>query len=331
MRPHAVEMALVILRGCALAGLALMTESASSQPAGKVWRIGVLTADRPAQVEALREALRQLNYVEGSNLILERRRFASTAELPGVAAELVRLEPDLIVVGHGVAALAVKAATRTIPVVMASSNDAVAQGIVASLPRPGGNITGLTNMAPEVTAKRLEILREAAAGATRIAVLGCPAITSGSKAEWSGLQPAAKRMGIYVVPVFIRHANDLPAAFEMAVQQKIDAALVLECAFYPPFDQVTSLVNKSRVPAIYPSPSWVRNGALMGYGPDGLDQYRQAATFVDKILKGAKPADLPVQQPRKFEFFVNLKTARAIGLTLPPTLLVRATELLDGP
>jgi len=316
-----------MLGGFALAALAVAAEIPSSQPAGKVWRIAVLTADRPAQVEALRQALRDLNYVEGTNLILERRRFASTDELPAIAAELVRLAPDLIVVGHGVAALAVKAETRTIPVVMASSNDAVAQGIVTSLSRPGGNITGLTNMAPEVTAKRLEILREVAPGAARIAVLGCPAVGSGSRAEWAALQPAAQRAGIHVVPAFIRHPGELPAAYEKAVRQKIDAALLLECATYPRFEQVTSLVNQSRVPAIYPSTAFVRNGGLMCYGPDGVDQYRQAATFVDKILKGAKPADLPVQQPRKFEFIVNQKTAKALGLTLPPTLLVRA-ELL---
>ena len=303
--------------------------AAEAQP-GKVWWIGVLTADRPGAVEALLDGLRERNYVEGRNLVVERRRFTQRDELPTLAAELVRLNLDLVVVGHGQAALVMKATTTTLPIVMAASNDAVAQGIVLSLARPGGNVTGLTNMAPDLVAKRPEILKETAPQASRIAVLGCQTSAGrGSSPEWSAVESASQKRGFHLVPVLIRRSDELPKAFEAALRQKIEAVLVLECAFYPRPELVTAVLNKSRLPAMYPTTRWAQGGGLLCYGPNLIEQYRRASVYVDKILKGAKPADLPVEQPTKFELVINLKTARALGLTIPPSVLARADEVIE--
>jgi len=318
---------LALVLGFAVLSLPLGVEA---QQAAKVWRMGVLTGDRPGSVEALIAALRELNYVEGRNLVVERRRFTHEDELRKYATELVALKPDVIVVGHGSAALVMKSITTTVPVVMASSNDALAQGIVTSLARPGGNITGLTNMAPDAVAKRLEILKEAVPGASRIAVLGCRRDPeTGARGEWEAMRAAAQARGLAIVPIFAQQPNDLAGTFDAALRQKFDAVLVLECSLYPRPEVLAAVVSKARVPAMYPSPRWAQGGGLMAYGPNGLEQYRRAAAFVDKIFRGAKPGDLPIEQPTKFEFVINLKTARAQGLTIPKSLLVRADSVIE--
>ncbi len=304
--------------------------AAEAQQTRKVWRIGVLMpAERPGTLEALFEGLRELDYVESRNLILEHRRFTRRDEMPALATELVRLNPHVIVAGAGRAALALKAVTKTVPIVMANSSDAIAQGLVASLARPGGNVTGFTIMSPELTAKRLEILREVAPQAVRVGVLGCQSEDPASKGQWSEAQSAGQRVGLHLVPIFVRQPEELSSAFVGAMRRKIEAVLVFDCGSLPQAEHVTGLVNKSRVPAVYPFPRYVHAGGLMSYGPDTVENYRRAAIFVDKILKGAKPAELPVEQPKKFELVINRKTAKALGLTIPQSLLVRVDQVVE--
>lgn len=303
--------------------------TAEPQQAGKVWRIGVLMPERPGALEALVEGLRELNYVEGRNLILEHRVFTRNDQMPILATELVRLNPHVIVAGAGRAALALKAVTNTVPIVMANSADAVAQGLVAGLARPGGNVTGFTIMSPELAAKRLEILTEAVPRAVRIGVLGCQDESPVSKGQWSEVQSAGQRMGLHLVSVFVRQPEELPRAFESAMRQKIEAVLVFDCGSLPQAEHLTGLMNKSRVPAMYPFPRYVQAGGLMAYGPDTIENYRRAAIFVDRIVKGTKPAELPVEQPTKFEFVVNLKTAESLGLRIPQAVLIRADEVIQ--
>jgi putative ABC transport system substrate-binding protein len=298
-----------------------------------MWRITVFTGDRPGAVEAFVEGLRELNYIQGKDFVLDVRHYTGSDQLKAAASEVARLSPDVIVVGGAIPAKAVDAITKTVPIVMAASSDAVAQGVIASLARPGGNITGFTDLAVDLTVKRIELLKEAAPRASRMAVLGCPAYVEGgtSKAsgEWAKAQSAAQARGLTVVPAFIQKADELAAAFTGAMQQKVDAALVLECGIMPRADRVTSMINGARMPAIYPSSRYAESGGLMAYGPNTIEQYRRTAIFVDKILKGAKPADLPVEQPAKFLFTINLKTARLLGLTIPPPLLLRADEVIQ--
>jgi len=315
-----------------LFGLALLSLPLASlaQPVGTVWRIAVLIGDRPGAVEALVAGLRELNYVEGKNIVFETRRYANQEQLEIVAAEVVRLKPDVIVVAGAVPARALSRLTRTIPIVMAASSDPIAQGVITSLARPGGNITGFTDMAEDLTAKRIEFVKQAAPEASRVAVLGCPEfIGVNSGGEWGMAQSVRERAGLTFVPAFIRKSDELAAAFANAMRQKVDAVLVLECAIMPKADVVTRLVNESRIPAIYPALRYAEAGGLMSYGPDTIDQYRRCAVFVDKILKGAKPADIPVEQPSKFLFVVNLKTARSIGLTVPQKLILRADRIIE--
>jgi putative ABC transport system substrate-binding protein len=316
------------MRASVALALLLAVGAAAAQPSAKVWRLATLSNDRARGVEVMLQTLANMSYVEGKNLVVERREFRTSEELAARAAELARLKPDVIVVGHGAAALAMKSVTKTVPIVMAGSNDAVAQGIVATLARPGGNVTGLTNMSPEISSKRLEILKELAPRASRIALVGCPQMGAGGKGNLSAVLPAAQRIGVQLVPVYIERAEDLPRAFEAAMRQKIDGVMVLDCAFYGDFGSVTAMVNQSRLPAVYPGTRWVRDGGLLSYGPSGNEQWRHAAMYVDKIFKGAKPADLPVEQPTKFELVVNLETAKAQGASIPPSLLHRATQVI---
>lgn len=308
--------------------IACMPDVAHAQPTA-VWRIGVLTPERTGVMEGLIEGLRELNYVEGRNIILEQRRAANDDELPRLAAELVRLKPDVIVAVTGRAALALKAATKTVPIVMATSGDAVGQGLISSLARPGGNVTGMTVISPDLAAKRLQILKEAAPQATRIAVIGCPEKGFVNEQQWSEVQRAAQRLGIRMVPVFIRRSEELPRTFDRAMREKIEAILVLDCSILALPDRVTDLATKARVAALYPFPRYVLAGGLMSYGPNTEEQYRRAAVFVDKIIKGAKPAEIPVEQPTKLELLINLKVARALGLAVPPSLIVRADKVIE--
>jgi putative ABC transport system substrate-binding protein len=211
---------------------------------------------------------------------------------------------------------------------MASSGDAVRQGLVASLARPGGNVTGLTIVSPDLAAKRLQILKETAPRAARIGVIGCRTTDPVSTQQWSEIQAAANQMALHLVPILVRQPDELSRALEVALREKIGAIIVLDCSRLPSA-MVTGLVSKSRVPALYSSPRYVQADGLMSYGHNFEEQYRRTAAFVDKILKGAKPAELPVEQPTKFELIVNLKTAKALGLTIPQSVLVRADKVIE--
>jgi len=319
---------LALLFGLALLYLPLAN---LAQPVGTMWRIAVLTGDRPGAVDALVAGLRDLKYVEGKNIVVETRHYANLEQVQAVAFEVVRSNPDVIVVGGAAPANALTKLTKSIPIVMAASTDAIAQGVIESLARPGGNVTGFTDMARDLTAKRIEFLKEAAPQASRVAVLGCPefiAAKSSDRGDW-GVQSVGQTTGLTFVPFFIRKSDEFVAAFANAMRQKVDAVLVLECGIMPKAETVTGLINESRVPAMYPATRYAEAGGLMTYGPDTIDQYRRAAVFVDKILRGAKPADIPVEQPSKFLLIVNLKTARSIGLTVPQKLLVRADRVIE--
>jgi putative ABC transport system substrate-binding protein len=324
LRDTMMRRGFTLVLGLAILGIPLATQA---QPSGTMWRIGVLMFERPGALEALVEGLRELNYIEGRNIILEPRRAARAEELPRLASELARLDPHVIVAMSGTATRALKAATKTVPIVMASSGDAVRQGLVASLARPGGNVTGLTFISPELAAKRLQILKEAAPRAVRVAVIGCRSEDPVATAQWVEIQAAAPRMGLQLVPILVGPA-DLPRAFEGARRERIEAVLVLDCSSLRA-ERVTGLVGKARLPALYPSSRYVRAGGLMSYAWSSEEQYRRAAGFVDKILKGARPEDLPVEQPTKIELIVNLKTAKTLGLTMPPSLLARADKVIE--
>jgi putative ABC transport system substrate-binding protein len=296
---------------------------APAQTATPPWRIAVVTGDRPGAVEAFVAGLRDLNYVEGRDFVIEARRYTSHAEqLHGIAAELAQIKPDVIVVGGALPAKAITAANKATPIVMAVSSDAIAQGVIATLARPGGNVTGFTNMTRDLTTKRVELLKEAAPQASRIAVLGCGL-------DPGNVQPVGQQAGVTLVPAIIREADELRSAFANAMRQRIDAVLVLECGIFPHAAVVTGLVNESRLPAMYPTPRYAEAGGLMAYGPDTIDQFRRSAGFVDKILRGAKRADIPVEQPTKLHLVINRKAAKSTGLSLPQTLLVRADRVID--
>jgi putative ABC transport system substrate-binding protein len=306
---------------------------AEAQQAGKVPRIGFISMwagpSDNAQLDAFRQGLRALGYVEGQNVALEIRYAGDRFEkLPDLAAELVRLKVDVIVTQSGVAGMAAKEATQTIPIVMASSKDAVRQGLVVSLARPGGNVTGLTLISPDLSQKRLELLRELFPKLSRAGVLWCAA---GSPAtEWTETLAAADALKVKLSSLEVRGPQDLASAFASAVRQRLEAILVFDCSLLnPSAARITELSMKNRLPAVYPFSIYPAAGGFMSYGPDLRDAARRAAAYVDKILKGAKPADLPVEQPTKFELVINLRTAKALGLTIPPAVLVRADEVIE--
>jgi putative ABC transport system substrate-binding protein len=299
----------------------------------KVPPIGYLTGPSPSaiadRVEAFRQGLRELSYVEGKNIVIE-RRFADGKldRLPGLAAELVRLKVEVIVTGGGPATRAAKEATSTTPIVMANDNDPVADGFVASLARPGGNITGLSNFAPELSDKRLEILREVVPKLSRVAVLGTS--TSPGHAQMiKEIELAAKALKLQLQYLDVLDSKDIEAAFRAASKGQAEGVLTLGSGILvSQRSHIVELAAKNQLPAIYFSSQFVEPGGLMFYGVSLLDLDRRAATFVDKILKGAKPADLPVEQPKKFELIVNLKAAKQIGLTIPPNVLARADRVI---
>jgi putative ABC transport system substrate-binding protein len=307
-----------------------------AQPATKVYQIGRLSAGQPlpeshAYEEAFRQGLRELGYVEGQNLVLEYRYAeGSTERLPALAAELVQHKVNVIVAGGVHAIRAAQHATRTIPIVMAGVTDPVGQGLVTSLARPGGNTTGVSLLNEELPGKRLEILKETVPQSTRIAVLANPA--------WPAYAPglhnltvAARALGLHLHVVEVRRADELALAFAAMTQAGVDALLVIaEPALMDGLrGQVADLAAMRRLPAMYDWKMYVVAGGLMAYGPSLPDVYRRAATYVDKILKGTPPTDLPVEQPTKFELVINLKTAKALGLTVPPSLLLLADEVLQ--
>jgi len=307
--------------------------AAQAQQASKIPRIGYLNATSastsPARVEAFRQGLRELGYVEGKNIVIEFRHAEGKLDrLPSLAAELVRLKVDIIVSGGPATTRPAKEATSTIPIVMAQDNDPVATGIVASLARPGGNITGLSTLAPEISGKQLELLKEIVPKLSRVAVLGTSTIPSQVQ-TLREVDLAAAALKVNIQQLDVLDPNGIETAFQTATKGRADALLVLQSAVMnPQREKVAALARKNRLPAIYFQNQYMEVGGLMYYGPNTSDLFRRAATYVDKILKGRTPADLPVEQPIKFEFIVNLKAAKEIGLTIPPNVLVRADKVI---
>ena len=308
--------------------------ASEAQAPAKVHRIGFLTSrsptDSPHLLEAFRQGLRELGYVEGQNIAIEYRFAEGRPErLPALAAELVRLKVDVIVTAAPPAHLAAKQATSTIPIVFVVTGDPVAEGLVASLARPGGNITGLSSIAPEVVGKQLELLKEVTPRVSRVAVLQNPS-NHVHPAMLRQAEGAARALGVQLHTVQARTPPEIDAAFEAMRSQRAGGVLVLrDLLFLAQRTQIAALAAKSRLPAVYGNKEVAEAGGLMAYGANTPQMYRRAATYVDKILKGAKPADLPVEQPTKFELVINLKTAKALGLTIPPSLLQRADEVIQ--
>jgi len=308
--------------------------AAWAQQAGKVWRIGMLETTsatlNAANVEAFRSALRRLGYIEGQNLVIEYRSADGRAErLPELAAELIRIKSDIIVTRGTPPALAAKNATKTIPIVMAAIGEPVESGLVASLPRPGGNITGLSAFTTELAAKRIELLKELVPRMARVGLLDNMSNRS-VPPQWDETKFAAQAFRIEAHLFDVRKPEDIARAFDAAVDKRVDALTVgNDTVVIASRSQVAELAAKHRLPAIYATREFVDAGGLLSYAAHYPDLYRRAAAYVDKIFKGAKPADLPVEQPTKFELVINLKTARALGLTVPPMLLVRADEVIE--
>ena len=308
--------------------------AARAQQAGKVHRIGVLetisTTLNVANFYALREGLRQLGYAEGQNLVIEYRSADGRDDrFPGLARELLALKVDVIVTRGTPAAKAVKNATSTVPVVMTASGDPVGVGLVTSLARPGGNITGLSAIVGELSPKRLELIREIVPGLARIAVL---ANTSNDavRRDWARIETAARSLGVQSQLLDLRKSDALGPTFDDAGARRADALVVVIDAITQANQQrIVDLAMKHRLPAIYSSREFVDAGGLISYGVSYPDLYRRAATYVDKILKGTKPADLPVVQPTKFELVINLKTAKALGIEVPPSLLALADGVIE--
>jgi putative ABC transport system substrate-binding protein len=309
---------------------------AEAQQAAKVPRIGWLAvnlAAAPINLEPFRQGLRDLGYVEGRNLVIETRDAKGRLErLPALAAELVALKVDVIVVPGTPQALAAKKATRTIPIVFVGATDPVTDGLVASLARPGGNATGSSNFAPELVGKRLELLTQAVPGISRVAVLWQPGAVP-ERAEKDMLKEAevaARALGVRPQFVEARGPADVDRTFSDMTGARAGALTLLPSAmFVSERRRLVDLAAKNRLPAVYGSREFVDAGGLMSYGPNVADLNRRAATYVDKILKGAKPADLPVERPTKFEVVINLKTAKALGLKIPQSVLSRADHVIE--
>jgi ABC-type uncharacterized transport system substrate-binding protein len=316
-------------------GLLAAPLAVEAQPAGKMYRIGMLettsVALNAANLEAFRQGLRELGYVERrQDYAIEYRSADSRPDrFPDLAAELVRLKVDLIVTRGTTAALAAKNATRTIPIVMAASGDPLGTGVVSGLGRPGGNVTGLSTIYSELFGKRLGLLKEAIPGIARIAVvlnLSNPTLVTQRKQ----IEVAARSLGFEPQYLDVRTPEDLGGAFNTAIKQHADAVHVgLDTLAQSNLGRIVDLSAKHRLPTIYSSREFVDAGGLMAYGVSYPAAYRHAATYVDKIFKGAKPGDLPVEQSTKFEFVINLKTAKALGLTIPPSLLQRAEQVIE--
>jgi putative ABC transport system substrate-binding protein len=280
-------------------------------------------------MEAFRQGLRDLGYVEGKNIVIEYRYAeAKPGRAPELAAELVRLKVDVIVTSAAGPVRAAKDASKTIPIVFSATADPVEEGLVSSLAKPGGNITGLSLLVPELNGKRLELLKEAFPKVSRVAFLWQMGRFTEDR-RFREAEASAKGLGLRLQPIGVKGVDDFERAFDAA---KSGGAQALSTSPGPLFntylERVVEFAIKNRLPAIYPSATFVEAGGLMSYGPDILDNWRRAATYVDKILKGAKPADLPVEQPKKFEFIINLKAAKQIGLTIPPNVLVRANRVI---
>ena len=327
------------LRAFAIAALLLAVATvgppADAQQASKTAKIGILSATTPAAlapgVEAFKQGLRELGWVEGKSFVLEVRYGEGKVErLSELARELVALKMDVIVTPADLSIAAIKRETQTIPIVMALSSDPVGAGFVASLARPGGNITGLSNISPELSGKRLELLREAVPGLSRVALLWNPDVR-GAVLDYKEAASAARSLRVEVKSVEASRAEDLDRAFSTITSWRAQALMLpgINPVGFANRAQIVSFAQRNRLPSMFPTKEYVDSGGLMSYGPSLVDLFRRAAGYVDKILKGAKPADLPVQQPTKFELVINLKTAKALGLTLPQSLLRRADDVIQ--
>jgi putative ABC transport system substrate-binding protein len=313
--------------------LALPFPAQAAQQPTKIPRIAFLIASslsaQSARIEAFRQGLRELGYVEGKNIVIE---YPSAEEkpdrLPALVTELVRLKVDVIVTAGATSTRAAKEVTVTIPIVMTNDGDPVASGFVASLARPGGNITGLSTLAPEISGKQLELLKETISKLSRVAVFGT-STRAGNAQALKEVELAAKAFGVKLQYLDVLGPKDIETAFRAASKGRAEAVLVMTSpVFNAHRKQLTDLAVKSRLPAIYPTSEFVQDGGLMTYGVNNTDLARRAATYVDKILKGRTPADLPVEQPMKFDFIINLIAAKQIGLTIPPNVLVRADKVI---
>jgi putative ABC transport system substrate-binding protein len=318
---------IIVLTLCAV--IFALCSPAEAQQTAKVPRVGVLTPTFAVGFEPFRQGLRELGYVEGKNLAIE-YRFAEGKldRLPALAAGLVRHKVDIVVAVGGPSVQAAKKATETIPIVMTNAGDPVDQGFVASLARPGGNITGLSSLTTDLAAKRLELLKEIVPKLSRLAVLWHPDAI-GSTLSWKESQLAAREQGLQLQSLEVRDPEDLEGAFQAASKERAQALVALRSPIVAiERKRIAELAIKNRLPAIYDDRAYVEAGGLMSYGTNQADLYRRAAVYVDKILKGAKPADLPVEQPTKFELIINLKIAKQIGLVIPPNVLVRADRVI---
>jgi putative tryptophan/tyrosine transport system substrate-binding protein len=305
--------------------------SAEAQQPKKIPRIGYITtrAAPGAGEKAFLQGLQSLGYIEGKTIAIE-WRFAQEKfdRLPDLASELVRLKVDVIVTSGGYPTVqAVKNATTTIPIVMPGVSDAVELGFVASLARPGGNITGISVLAPELSGKLLELAKEAIPKASRVAVLAYSGLNW--KLYFKQMDGTARSLGVQLLAFQVREPDEIESAFDAARSKRADALVVPSSGFLSLYrERICELAAQSRLPAIASPGAWAEQGCLLAYGPTSFETYRRAATYVDKILKGAKPAELPVEQPMKFELVINLKTAKQIGLTIPPNVLARADKVI---
>jgi putative ABC transport system substrate-binding protein len=301
-----------------------------AQQSGKIWRIGFIAHRYEGFYAPLFDGLRELGYVEGRNLIVERRYAEGHADrFPEFAAEMVRLKVDAIIVVTTPAALAAKKATTTIPIVHPAAIDPVGTGLIASLAHPGGNVTGLSVLNAELSAKRLEVLKEVVPGLSRGALLWNAANPANTLA-WKESEGAARALGVALQSQEVRDPKDFEGAFAMMAQQRPDVLLVLQDALTLEYrKEIIAFALQMRLPSMFVGKEWVVEGGLMSYGDRLPERYRRAADLVDRILKGEKPADLPVEQPTKFELVINLKTAKAIELAIPPALLARADEVIE--
>jgi putative tryptophan/tyrosine transport system substrate-binding protein len=325
------------LIGLALGGLLFAVSfPVEAQQAAKISRIGYLDAGTASGsavlLEAFRQELGKLGWTVGKNITIEYRFAEGKSEpLPELAAELVHLKVDVIVGASTTSALAVKSATTTIPVVMVNVSDPVGVGLVASLARPGGNVTGLASLAPELNTKRLEILKDAVPKLLRVGLLWLSGGGTGQDLQMKELGPAALALKLKLEEIETQpDPKDLESAFRTAKQKQVGAIMTTaNRPFFAERKRIVEFAGKYRLPAIYPGKEFVDEGGFMSYGVDTTDLYQRAAHYVDKILKGIKPADLPVQQATKFEFVINLKAAKQIGLTLSPDLLARANKVIQ--
>jgi putative tryptophan/tyrosine transport system substrate-binding protein len=305
-----------------------------AQQAARIPRIGVLHPGAPATsshfAAAFTEGLRELGYLEGQNIVVERRFGEAKAErLSDIAAELVRLKVDVIVTSTDPGIAAVKRQTQLIPIVMANSTDPVGTGFVASLARPGGNVTGLSSVSPELSAKRLELLKEAVPRLSRVAIVWNPDVR-GAVLEYKETESAARSLHLQLQSVEVNRPDGFDRAFSAVTTGRAEALTVASSSLaFRNRGRIASLAQKNRLPSIYGLREFADAGGLMAYGPNYAELWRRAAAYVSKILKGAKPGELPVEQPTTFELVINLKTAKALGLTIPPSLLRRADQIIE--